>query len=265
MATDQSSKAPLAGKVDHYGGFIVDSKTLPNTVEQFTKDLKDSLDIWKEEKRRGIWLKIRIENSAFIPIAVEHGFVFHHAQKDYVTLTKWLPESRNTLPGFANHYIGVGGLVLNSKGEVLVVKEKNGPIRGFWKIPGGMVDPGEDLVEAVKREVLEETGIKSEVVSMLCFRHAKDMNFGMSDIYFVFRLNALTEEIKMQEEEIAACKWMPAEEFRTIGKFEGLWKKVMQIQVANVDGVYEGFDVESLPHGFKPGNGFLFHGVGSRL
>ena len=40
MASDQSSKAPLSGKVDHYGGFIVDSKTLPKTVEQFTSDLK---------------------------------------------------------------------------------------------------------------------------------------------------------------------------------------------------------------------------------
>jgi hypothetical protein len=31
---------------------------------------------------------------------------------------------------------GVGGLVINDKREVLVIKEKNGPAKGIWKIPG---------------------------------------------------------------------------------------------------------------------------------
>jgi hypothetical protein len=38
----------------------------------------------------------------------------HHAKADYLMLTKWMDEkSASRLPGFATHYIGVGGMVLN--------------------------------------------------------------------------------------------------------------------------------------------------------
>lgn len=57
-----------------------------------------------------------------------------------------------------NFRIGAGGFVLNDKNEVLVIKEKHGPAKHIWKVPGGRVDPGEEICDAVVREVLEETG-----------------------------------------------------------------------------------------------------------
>ncbi len=54
--------------------------------------------------------------------------------------------------------VGVGGLVLDG-GKVLLVKRAKQPSRGEWSIPGGLVELGETLHEAVVREVHEETGL----------------------------------------------------------------------------------------------------------
>lgn len=49
------------------------------------------------------------------------------------------------------------------------MKERKGVYLG-WKFPGGAVDPGEALHEAVRREVLEETGVQTEFECVLAFR-----------------------------------------------------------------------------------------------
>jgi ADP-ribose pyrophosphatase YjhB (NUDIX family) len=47
------------------------------------------------------------------------------------------------------------------------------------KIPGGAIDSGEDIADAAIREVFEETGVKTEFVTMLSFRHLHNFRFGM--------------------------------------------------------------------------------------
>lgn len=54
--------------------------------------------------------------------------------------------------------MGVGGIVVH-EGRVLLVRRGKEPLRGRWVVPGGTVELGETLEEAVIREVLEETGI----------------------------------------------------------------------------------------------------------
>ena len=53
---------------------------------------------------------------------------------------------------------GVGIIVLNKNNEVFVGKRRDNPI-DKWQMPQGGVDPGESLIEAMRRELLEETGI----------------------------------------------------------------------------------------------------------
>ena len=55
---------------------------------------------------------------------------------------------------------GVGIVVLNKKNEIFVGKRKDNP-GDKWQMPQGGLDEGEDYVTAMKRELLEETGIKN--------------------------------------------------------------------------------------------------------
>jgi ADP-ribose pyrophosphatase YjhB (NUDIX family)/quinol monooxygenase YgiN len=58
---------------------------------------------------------------------------------------------------------GVGAIVVDGQRRVLLVKRANPPLAGRWSLPGGRVELGETLVEAVAREVLEETGLVVKV------------------------------------------------------------------------------------------------------
>jgi 8-oxo-dGTP diphosphatase len=55
--------------------------------------------------------------------------------------------------------IGVGAVIID-KDRVLLVKRAHEPLKGEWSLPGGAVDVGETLHQAVAREVLEETGLE---------------------------------------------------------------------------------------------------------
>ncbi len=53
----------------------------------------------------------------------------------------------------------VGGIVHDAAGRLLLIRRGTEPGRGLWSVPGGRVEPGESLAEAVEREVREETGL----------------------------------------------------------------------------------------------------------
>lgn len=53
----------------------------------------------------------------------------------------------------------VGAIVVEAA-QLLLVRRGRGPGEGQWSVPGGRVEPGERLAEAVEREVLEETGLE---------------------------------------------------------------------------------------------------------
>lgn len=60
----------------------------------------------------------------------------------------------------------VGAIVVN-QGRLLMIKRGHEPHTGLWSIPGGRVEPGEYLADAVAREVKEETGLDVEVGGLL--------------------------------------------------------------------------------------------------
>ena len=62
--------------------------------------------------------------------------------------------------------IGVGAIVLH-EGRVLLVKRGHAPGLGLWSVPGGLVDVGETTVDAARREVDEETGLKVRIAGLV--------------------------------------------------------------------------------------------------
>ncbi|MGZ4638352.1 MAG: NUDIX hydrolase [Actinomycetes bacterium] len=65
--------------------------------------------------------------------------------------------------GPKRHVACVGALVHDDQGRLLLVRRAHEPGLGQWSVPGGRVEPGEDDHEAVRREVLEETGLHVHV------------------------------------------------------------------------------------------------------
>src|SRR5437899_12859334 len=58
--------------------------------------------------------------------------------------------------------VGVGAVIIENK-KILMMRRATEPLKGEWSLPGGVVELGETLADAVKREVREETGFKIEV------------------------------------------------------------------------------------------------------
>ena len=157
----------LTFKEDRYNGVELQvPPTAAGRSSDFERVLSARIAGWIERGKGGLWLKIPLECAALAGVAAALGFKFHHAQPGYVLMTRWLLQTPSPLPNYAFTQIGVGGIVVNKKGEVLMVQERIAPMpqfQGCWKLPGGLADPGEHFAETVAREVREETGIESEV------------------------------------------------------------------------------------------------------
>ena len=62
-------------------------------------------------------------------------------------------------------FLGVGALIFEDR-NLLIVERAHEPLKGYWSIPGGIVETGEKLEDAVRREVREETGLDVEPLSI---------------------------------------------------------------------------------------------------
>ena len=205
----------LSFNTNPFGGVLVDPLTLPQDPQGFRSQLAYSMDEWIAEGYKVAWLEVPLDKSALVPVAVEAGFSYHHADESYVMMTNQL-EQDSYIPPYATHYIGAGAVVVSENRELLVVSERykfRGTRGPGYKLPGGALMPGEHLAEGIVREVLEETGIQSKFEALACFRHWHGYRYGKSDIYFVCRLSPLSHDITRQEEEIAECLWMPVDDF----------------------------------------------------
>jgi 8-oxo-dGTP diphosphatase len=63
----------------------------------------------------------------------------------------------------ARPVLGVGAVIFDAAGRVVLIKRGQPPLLGIWTLPGGAVEPGETLEEATIREIREETGLVIEV------------------------------------------------------------------------------------------------------
>ncbi len=62
--------------------------------------------------------------------------------------------------------VGVGAIIFRGE-EVLLVKRGREPALGKWSVPGGLVELGEGLDAAIRREVMEEVGLEIRVIDLV--------------------------------------------------------------------------------------------------
>ena len=144
--------------------------------------------------------------------------------------------------------IGVGIILLNAKKQVFVGKRIDNP-KKFWQMPQGGVDQNESFLEAAKRELEEETGIKTVKI-------IKELNYwleyelpdhllgkilqgykGQKQKWFIMKFIGKIDEInvKTKKPEFIEWKWIDIQELpKIVVDFKIEVYKKLQIELASL-------------------------------
>lgn len=121
-------------------------------------------------------------------------------------------------------YLAVSAAIIRD-GRVLVARRARGPALGVWTLPGGVVEAGETLAEALKREVTEETGLSVEPVALAGFREVVMRDAGARvERHFVimcFASRWIAGEPELND-ELSEAHWLLPSELGALKTTEGL-------------------------------------------
>jgi 8-oxo-dGTP pyrophosphatase MutT (NUDIX family) len=120
-------------------------------------------------------------------------------------------EGMSTMSKRPNVWLAVAGIVVTDDGKWLVVKKRYGGLLGKWSFPAGFVEPDETVDEAVKREILEETGIPVTVEGLVGVRSGV-IKEQISDNMLLFLCRPLHSEVVYQESELYEAAFKTLEE-----------------------------------------------------
>ena len=122
--------------------------------------------------------------------------------------------------------IGVGIVLLNHQNKVFVGKRIDNP-QNFWQMPQGGVDENEDFLQAAKRELKEETGIKSvklikeindwleyDLPKYLIYKIWNGKYRGQSQKWFIMKFIGKDEEINIKTKNPEFLEWKWIESFK---------------------------------------------------
>jgi 8-oxo-dGTP diphosphatase len=137
--------------------------------------------------------------------------------------------------------VGVGGVVVHEN-RVLLVQRGTEPLMGQWSIPGGLIDVGETLREAVIREVKEETGLEVEPIELIELLDRIHRDHGRVRYHYVIAdyLCRVTGGSLGAASDAAAVRWVERAEWHshntlridpiTTRVIDAGWQRAMTIQ-----------------------------------
>lgn len=114
----------------------------------------------------------------------------------------------------ANHIVtSVVAVIVDSENQVLLTKRSVPPFQGEWVMPGGKIDLGEPIVEALKREVREEVGIEVEVGRLIdVFEHVTPGADNYHFIIIYYLCTPLYCDVTHNVDEVVEALWVKHEE-----------------------------------------------------
>ncbi|MCE2511779.1 MAG: NUDIX domain-containing protein [Acidimicrobiia bacterium] len=112
------------------------------------------------------------------------------------------------------------GAIVRRADELLLVLRGHAPAAGEWSVPGGRVEPGELLMEAVVRELYEETGLRGVCGPLVGWveRISEDHHFVILD----FEATVTGDLTPTAGGDAAEARWWPVSEVASLPLVEGL-------------------------------------------
>jgi len=146
--------------------------------------------------------------------------------------------------------VAVGALIYDeSERKILLIKRANPPGRGKFSIPGGLVELGENIIDAVKREVREEVNIDCEVIGVISISNLvvrdREGNVRWHYVIIDFLVKPKSKSVKPQSDALEAV-WVPIDEAmnltltsatrRLLEKFRAMLinKNIVKVDVENL-------------------------------
>ena len=121
-------------------------------------------------------------------------------------------------------FLAVSAAIIRD-GRVLVAQRARGPALGVWTMPGGVVEAGETLTEALKREIEEETALIVEPVALAGHREVlvreADHRVSRHFVILCFATRWISGDIRLND-ELSEARWLKPEELAGLKTTEGL-------------------------------------------
>jgi len=112
------------------------------------------------------------------------------------------------------------GAVVVAQDRLLMVRRGRGPAQGEWSVPGGRVEPGETLAEAVVRELDEETGLHGVCGDLVGWveRIGIDYHYVILD----FQVVVLDDDVPCAGDDAVEATWVPLSALSDLRVVDGL-------------------------------------------
>ena len=116
----------------------------------------------------------------------------------------------------------VVAVILDGDNRVLLTRRNIQPFKDQWVMPGGKIDLGEPILEALKREVHEEVGLEVEVQGLIdVFEHLTPGEDKYHFVILYYRCRPLYCDIRRNEAEVAEVAWVERSELAAYPMPEG--------------------------------------------